>query len=448
MPTIQPFRGLHYNLAQVGSLSDVVTPPYDVISPDFQDELYKKHPANFIRLELNRDELGDNEQSNKYARAGKFLRNWRQEGVMHIDPDPALYVYHQTFQHDGREVTRRGFMSRVRLERFGEGKIYPHEETHSGPKLDRLNLMKATRANLSQIFGLYPDPENTAQDLLEAAITGQTPLTATDHLGVVHRMWPVTNVKTIADVAAILDPKPLFIADGHHRYETACNYRDWLAEQGPLDANHPANFVLTQCVSMSDPGLLVLPTHRLFRGLKPMSSDLLQSRLGASFQTRTIAKGADRAPNLWEDLEIAGDQGRLAFYTSADDTWAHAAITPEGKRRMAELAPEHSADWQGLGVSILHRLVMETLLRHKELPKPMYVHSSEEVGEALRAGDTAGRDATGQMGTGGRFELACLVMPATVDHVRAISEHGERMPAKSTYFYPKLLGGMVVHPLE
>ena len=143
MPTIQAFRGLRYDLGHVGSLSDVVTPPYDVISPEFQEELYKRHPANFIRLELNREEPGDNEQSNKYARAGKFLRNWRQEGLMQVDPDPALYVYHQTFKHAGREVTRRGFMARVRLERFGEGKIYPHEETHSGPKQDRLLLTQA-----------------------------------------------------------------------------------------------------------------------------------------------------------------------------------------------------------------------------------------------------------------------------------------------------------------
>jgi uncharacterized protein (DUF1015 family) len=339
-------------------------------------------------------------------------------------------------------------MCRVRLERFGEGKIYPHEETHSGPKQDRLNLTKACRANLSQIFGLYPDPENAAQNLLEKAVTGQTPLTATDHLGVVHRLWPIADVKTIAEVAAIVDPKPMFVADGHHRYETACNYRDWLAEQGPLDANHPANFVLTQCVSMNDPGLLVLPTHRLFRGLKPLTSDLLQSRLGASFTTRTIATGADRAPSLWEDLEIAGQQGKLAFYTASDDTWTHAEITAAGMQRLQDLAGEHSDDWRSLGVSILHRLVMDTLLRYRDLPKPMYVHSAEEVVEALRRGDTAGRDATGQMGSGGRFELAALVMPATVDHVRAISEHGERMPAKSTYFYPKLLGGLVVHPLE
>jgi uncharacterized protein (DUF1015 family) len=142
MPNIQAFRGLRYNLGHVGSLSDVVTPPYDVIAPEFQDELYKKHPANFIRLELNRDEPGDSETQNKYTRAARFLKQWRQEGVMQVDPDPALYVYHQTFQHGGKEVTRRGFMGRVRLERFGEGKIYPHEETHAGPKQDRLLLTK------------------------------------------------------------------------------------------------------------------------------------------------------------------------------------------------------------------------------------------------------------------------------------------------------------------
>lgn len=448
MPTIQAFRGLRYDLGHVGSLSDVVTPPYDVIGPQLQDELYKKHPANFIRLELNREEPGDDEHNNKYTRAGNFLKNWRTEGVLQLDPDPALYVYHQTFQHGGQDVTRRGFMARVRLERFGQGKIYPHEETHAGPKQDRLLLMQACRANLSQIFGLYPDPQNAAQDLLEESIAGATPLTATDHLGVVHRMWPVTDVRVIGRVASILDPLPMFVADGHHRYETACNYRDGLTQQQPLDESHPANFVLTQCVSMNDPGLLVLPTHRLFRGLRPMSSDLLQSRLGAFFRTRTIGRGTDLAPSLWEDLEIAGEQERLAFYTAEDDTWTHAEIMPQGTARMAELAPEHSPQWQNLGFSILHRLVMDELLNQKDLPKPMYVHSAEEVAEGLRKGDAVGRDATGQMGQGGRFELAALVMPAAVDHVRAISEHGERMPAKSTYFYPKLLGGLVIHPLE
>lgn len=448
MPTIQPFRGLRYDLGHVGSLSDVVTPPYDVISPAFQDELYKKHPANFIRLELNREEPGDNDQSNKYTRAAKFLKQWRQEGVMQVDPDPALYIYHQTFQHGGQTVIRRGFMGRVKLERFGEGKIYPHEETHSGPKADRLNLTKACRANLSQIFGLYPDPQNEAQDLLEAALAGQTPLEAADHLGVVHRMWPVTDVKAIGDVAAIMDEKPLFIADGHHRYETACNYRDFLSHERPLDEIHPANFVLTQCVSMNDPGLLVLPTHRLFRGVKPMTSAELQSKLSECFTAQSVGQGPELAASLWNGIAEANQQSRLALYTAEDNTWTVATISLVGAGRMAQLAQEQSGDWQSLGVSILHRLIIETLLGLGDLPKPLYVHSAEEVTENLVKGDAVGRDATGQMGSGGRFELAALVMPATVDHVRAISEHGERMPAKSTYFYPKLLGGMVVHLLE
>ena len=448
MPTIQAFHGLRYDLGHVGSLSDVVTPPYDVISPEFQDELYKKHPANFIRLELNREEPGDNESSNKYSRAARFLRNWRSEGVMQLDPDPAVYVYHQTFEAAGQTFTRRGFMCRVRLERFGQGKIYPHEETHSGPKADRLLLTKACKANLSQIFGLYPDPANAAQNMLEEAVSGQTPHTATDHLGVVHRMWPVTNMRTISEVAAIMDAKPMFIADGHHRYETACNYRDELAAAGPLDVNHPANFVLTQCVSMNDPGLLVLPTHRLFRGVPAITSDQLASKLQGNFITRPMGSGADQAAALWQEIASTGLQNKLAFYTAQDDTWTLALATEAGSQQIAKLASEHSTDWQGLGVSILHRLVMETLLGLTDLPKPMYVHSVQEVIDNLKSGDKAGRDATGQMGTGGRFELAALVMPATVDHVRLISEHGERMPAKSTYFYPKLLGGMVVHPLE
>lgn len=448
MPTIQAFRGLRYDLGHVGSLSDVVTPPYDVIGPEFQDELYKKHPANFIRLELNREEPGDNDNSNKYTRAAKFLRNWRQEGVLQVDPDPALYVYHQTFTTESGEFTRRGFMCRVRLERFGEGKIYPHEETHAGAKADRLLLTKATKANLSQIFGLYPDPENVAQNLLEQATIGVTPLMATDHLGVVHKMWPVTDVGVLQKVAAIMDAKPMFIADGHHRYETACNYRDFLAEQGPLDPNHPANFVLTQCVSMNDPGLLVLPTHRLFRGVQKLTAQQLQDKLSQYFSTSTVGQGPELARTIWPDIEGAGEQGRMAFYTAEDNTWTLATINAAGQEKIAELAKEHSDDWQSLGVSILHRLVMENLLGLRDLPKPMYVHSVEEVVEGLQQGDKVGRDATGQMGQGGRFELAALVMPATVDHVRAISEHGERMPAKSTYFYPKLLGGMVVHSLE
>jgi uncharacterized protein (DUF1015 family) len=261
MPELHAFRGLRYDLGHVGTLSDVVAPPYDVISTELQTALYQRHPANVIRLILNRRELGDADDDVRYARAAQFLRSWIREGLLSLDPDPALYVYHQEFVFGGRKRTRRGFMARVRLRRFGEGNIHPHEETHAAAKADRLKLTMACRANLSQIFGLYPDRDNEAQQLLENAIGGCIPLEATDHLGVVHRLWPVTDVKTISEVAAVLGPRPIFVADGHHRYETACNYRDHVAKSRKLAADDPVNFVLMMCVSMSDPGVLVLPTH-------------------------------------------------------------------------------------------------------------------------------------------------------------------------------------------
>lgn len=438
MPTIQAFRGLRYDLGHVGSLSDVIAPPYDVIGPELQDALYKRHPANVIRLILNREEPGDDERSNRYTRAARFLRNWRQEGVLRTESDPALYVYHTEFTYGGQTFRRRGFMGRVRLERFGEGKIYPHEETHSGPKADRLKLTIATQANLSQIFGLYPDPENEAQERLERAVLGVTPLEATDHLGVVHRMWPVTDVRTVGEVAAIMDAKPMYIADGHHRYETACNYRDLLAGQGHVSPTSPVNFVLTNCVSMSDPGMIVMPTHRLFRGLPALTSDQLRERLQPAFTTRVAGEGPDLANVVWQQIETEDAQGTIGFYTTADSRWTLARISDAGRQRMAEAATDHSAAWQELGVAILHRLVIETLLGSPKLPTPKYVHLVEEVVDGLENGDPEG----------GTFPLAALVMPATIDHIRAVSEHGERMPAKSTYFYPKLLSGLVINPHE
>jgi uncharacterized protein (DUF1015 family) len=433
MPDIQAFRGLRYDLGHVGSLSDVIAPPYDVIGPDLQDQLYKKHPANVIRLILNREEPGDDDANNRYTRAAKFLKNWRSEGALFTEPDPAVYVYHQQFDYAGHTYTRRGVMARIRLERFGEGKIYPHEETMSGPKQDRLLLTRACKANLSQIFGLYPDPKGQAQDLLERAIGGRTPLEAVDHLGVIHRMWPVTDVKTISELSGLLGPQPIFIADGHHRYETACNYRDELAAAGNLDPNHPANFVLMMMIGMSDPGMIVLPTHRLFRGLPNLSSSDLVARLGESFTTRIAGEGSDLATTVWQEIEAEAEQGTLGFFTQADERWVVARLTDKGRARMAQVAPDHSEAWRDLGVAILHRLVMETLLGAKDLPKPTYVHLVDEVIEGLETGE---------------YPLAALVMPATLDHIEAVSKTFERMPAKSTYFYPKLLSGLVINPLE
>jgi uncharacterized protein (DUF1015 family) len=301
MPDISAFRGIRYDLGHVGSLSNVIAPPYDVIDASLQTALYDKHPANVVRLILNRDEQTDNDTNNRYTRAARTMRSWLRDGVLFTEADPAIYVYHQVFTEGGVTHTRRGFMCRVRLERFGEGSIYPHEETHGSAKADRLKLWSACKANLSQIFGLYPDESNEAQDILEAAIAGVAPLEATDHLGVVHRIWPVKDITTITQVIQAMGQRPVYIADGHHRYETACNLRDQIAAEhgGSLPSDHPANFVLMMLVSMSDPGMLVLATHRLFRGLPPISTAQLRDALahcGKRSNSKAIKAPSDSTP--------------------------------------------------------------------------------------------------------------------------------------------------------
>ncbi|MGO8690848.1 MAG: DUF1015 domain-containing protein [Thermoguttaceae bacterium] len=434
MPEIQAFRALRYDLGHVGSLSDVVAPPYDVIDAELQEQLYRKHPCNVVRLILNRIEPGDDDEvNNRYTRAKRLLKDWRSAGVLFAESDPAIYVYDQEFRYAGVSYTRRGFMARLRLSRFGEGQVFPHEETLSGPKVDRLMLTTVCKANLSQVFGLYPDPTHQAQRILDEATARITPLEATDHLGVVNRLFPVTDVKAIAGIAALIGPKPIFIADGHHRYETACNYRDHVYETGGLTPEHPANFVLMMCVAMEDPGLIVLPTHRLFGGLPAMTAGELSARLGDSFTMRPAGQGPETAGDVWEDIITGSDQGTLGLFTQKDQQWTLARLTDAGRARLADLAKDHTEPWRGLGVSILHRLLVENLLAGAKLPKPKYVHLVEEVVAGLHTGE---------------FPLAALVMPATVEDIRTISSSGERMPAKSTYFYPKLLSGLVINPLE
>ncbi len=436
MPEIHAFRGIRYDLGHVGALSDVVAPPYDVIDPEYQQALYDRHPNNVVRLVLNKVEPGDDDEvNNRYTRAASFLQRWQREGILFNEADPAIYVYHQVFEYLGVSYTRRGFMARMRLSPFGEGMVFPHEQTMPGPKIDRLMLMTTCKANLSQIFGLYPDPETEAQRLLDEAVMEQTPLEATDRLGILHRIWPVTDIDVIAKVATVMGPKPVFVADGHHRYETACEYREHQRQAG-MTPDHGANFVLTMFVAMEDPGLIVLPTHRLFRGLPELSAEELATRLGDRFTCNLAGEGPETAHVMWEEIETRDDQGTLALYTAKDRRWTLATVAPAGQARMAEIAKDHNPEWQSLGVALLHRLLVDDCLAPPpplELPKPEYVHKVDEVVAGIQTGE---------------FPLAGLVMPATVDHVRSLSLMGERMPAKSTYFFPKLATGLVINPLE
>jgi uncharacterized protein (DUF1015 family) len=437
MPEIQAFRGLRYNLAQVGSLSNCIAPPYDVVDSQLQNHLYGLSPFNFLRLELNKPEPTDADENAIYQRAAQIFRKWKSEKALVPEPDPAIYVYHQEFDYAGQKFIRRGFMARVRLKRFGEGNIYPHEQTHAKAKDDRLRLTRATQANLSQIFGLYPDPENEIQDQLEEKIRGVQALEATDHLGVVHKLWPITDVATIQAVASKISDRDMFVADGHHRYETACNYKDELSKNSPLPSEHPANFVLTMLVGMNDPGLIVLPTHRLLSGVPAMTTAEIHEKLLPYFDCDVVAKGPESAGAVWAEMDRLDEQEIMAVYSKVSNEWTRLTCKPEALERMKLIAADQSDEWRGLGVAILHSLVIDDALGLKGHPKPTYVHLVQEVIDGLQGKLEGNLD----------YPLAMLVMPATIDHIRAVSLHQERMPAKSTYFYPKLVSGLVVHEL-
>ncbi|MBM3997066.1 MAG: DUF1015 domain-containing protein [Planctomycetes bacterium] len=430
MAEIQAFRGFRYDLARVGNLSDVIAPPYDVIDPALQQALYNRSPHNVVRLILNKESAGDTANDNRYIRAAQTLRDWLRDGILAQDSARSLYVYQQEFEVEGHRYTRKGFMARVRLEKFGHGRIYPHEETMSGPKADRLKLFHATNMNLSQIFGLFPDAEGEVQENLDAAVGRALPIQATDHLGVVSRMWPITDTRVIGEVTRQLSPKPVFIADGHHRYETALRYLDEKQQAGEVsNAEAPANFVLMMLVSMHDPGLVILPTHRLVSGLGAMTAAQLRAILGNHFDLESVKS----AREAWELIEADGGQELLGFGTVLDGAWMTGRFkTPHW---MAELAGEHSDAWRGLAVAVLQRVVLEKLLPSAGFaaPKCQYVHLLSEVDGVVAAR---------------QCDLAVLVPPATMSHVESIAGNLEKMPPKSTYFYPKLLSGLVFHSLK
>jgi len=433
MPDVRAFRGVRYDVAQVGALSDVIAPPYDVIDPALQETLYQASPYNSIRLELNRPEPGDSEAESPYTRAAKFLREWQRQGVLKADDQPAFYVYEQTYQVEGETHVRKGFFARVRLEPFGQGKVFPHEQTLAGPKADRLALYQATGFNLSPIFGLYPDSTNEVLRKVEEGIRDKTPLVADDHLGVTNKLWLSTDPEILSVVGGLMGPKPVFIADGHHRYETGLRFRNEKEAAGELTGpDDPANFCLMMLVSMSDPGLLILPTHRLVSGFPGLTAEELANRLAPEFDVQVVGQGDAGLAAAAEATVGSDQQDVLAFGTVVDGKWTVARLRSDAV--MDKLAADHGADWRSLGVSILRVLVLEHLLAPLAKDQSVrYVHLASEV-----------RDVVADKGC----DLACLVPPASMEHVEAIASALETMPPKSTYFYPKLLTGMVFNPIR
>ena len=435
MATIRPFRALRYNTHDPLSVALVTAPPYDCITPDQQEELYRTHPHNIVRLDFGKEQPGDDDRRNKYTRAADLLGKWRKASILIRDREPALYFYQQEFEVDGKSYCREGFLGRIGLEEFGTGKIFPHEETLSGPKVDRLKLMRATRANLSPIFGLYPDAENVITKLFHDSNPCEPLVQTVDGDGVVHRLFGCAKPEMVRRVVELMAEKPLFIADGHHRYETALNYRKELEAAGEAcGPEHPASSVLMLCVSMHHPGLAVLPTHRVLHNLPGLTTDRLRAATAEHFTWQEFV-GAE-ATSTRMDEHLRGARGH-AFGLWTRDTSKAFVLTLKDAKIMDTFAADHSKAWRKLDVAILERVLLAA-----DLPKAVdslggmtrsYVHLSQQAFDAVHE---QGADA------------ALVLRPLPVQSLQDVAEQGERMPAKSTYFYPKAITGLVINPLD
>ncbi|MBK9121049.1 MAG: DUF1015 domain-containing protein [Phycisphaerales bacterium] len=424
MSTIRPLRPLRYDTRRNRDLSKLLTPPYDILDATDKAELLARDPRNFVVVDLPHLPPKDAGPQHLYEQAAATLRQWLAEGTMVQDQEAALYVYHQAYTYEGRAYVRKMFFAGLKLEPFGAGSIYPHERTFGGPKEDRLALTKATQAHLSPIFGLYEDESNDVARRLEEALPPE-PLAIGTLDGVENRLWAVTDTVAIADVARLIGPKPTYIADGHHRCGTAMLYRDWLtAQRGSLPVDHPANFVLCVFCAMEDPGLLILPTHRVLPGLAFLADDLAGPEV-------TVTKLSVNDPeSALAALPAHGPQA-VAFFTTRDDTYSVVRPTREGL--LDPLEPEHSPSWRRLGLAFLHAYLLDRIITPGpaggQAPKIEYIKSnSGAVAAARQAGG-----------------CAFLLQPTTMAELRAVCTAGDLMPQKSTYFYPKLASGLVIH---
>lgn len=433
MVDISPFRALRYRLGRGTDLSPVLAPPYDVISDAMREALYARDPHNVVRIDYTRPEPGDSPDA-IYERAARWLAEWRREGVLREDDAPAVYVLAQTFVGpDGVERTRTGFFARARLTRFGEGPILPHERTLKGPKEDRLKLYRATRTNLSSIFGAFRDPDGAVRRRLEEA-RRQAPLATGQMDGVTNELYGLADPEPLRALTETFLDKKLYIADGHHRYETGLAYRDERrAELGRVDPDAPYEHILMFAAAVEDPGMVIFPTHRLVHGLDAFEPAALLQKLDPYFERRSAP--ADPAAAL-RALEDAGREGNAFLLVT--ESARHLLIRTPGRAAAAlPHLPAHPA-LQGLDVSVLHALVLELGLGIDQAAQSAQTNLrySKSFEEALRA-----------PGPGSGIQAAFLMNPTRMDEVIHVAESGEVMPQKSTYFMPKLPTGLVMAPL-
>jgi uncharacterized protein (DUF1015 family) len=415
MAEVRPFRGLRYRLDRPEAAADVIAPPYDVISPAEQEALHARHPHNVVRLELPRDLPGDDAEENRYTRAAGLFRDWLSSGALLREPQPALYVYGQRYEGEGGKQERLGLLAALKIEPYEAGVILPHEQTFPKHKEDRFQMLSAAGAQFSPIFGLYSAPEARVRAGLDRIAAGAPAAVAVDREGVEHRLWPVSDGEFIAWLGRVFEGKQVFIADGHHRYETALRYRDARRAESPDAPPSAFDSVMTFLVEMDDPGLVLLPTHRMLRGELP-SAEGLRRKLETYFRVEPVA--------LREADSLRHHQ--IGVVLPGGETW-RLTLLDEGT--LERLDQEHSPAWRDLDVVLLHRLALQEALGLEEA-EIVYTRDPAEARERAASGE---------------FSVSFFLPPPRVEELKAVAGAGDRMPEKSTYFWPKAITGLVIY---
>ena len=427
MAEIKAFCGMRYDTGKAGSISTLCCPPYDIISEKERLAFIDENPYNVIRLELPR------EGEDVYKTAGEILDLWRDKGILIHEQKPAIYIYEEEFNAYNKRRSIKGMIARVKVEEFSKGVILPHEFTLSKAKADRFELMKATNCNFSQIYALYMDEQHTTQQTLEDCSQDDPDAQFTDGDNVTHRLWIVTDADVIAKLTADFEDRKLYIADGHHRYETALNYRNYCRENGISKEGDAQDYQMMFLMDMEHPGLVVFPTHRLIRGLAGFNRDKVLDGCEQYFEIAAF----DSVANMNERLAKEYKAGRKAFgFYCGKGEWY--LLVLRDLKVMAQALPDVSVASQQLDVSVLHTLILEKILGidKENMAQQINLTYTKFYEEAIMGVDK------------GEFQCSFILNPTRVTEIRDVAAAGEKMPQKSTYFYPKMITGMVMNDID
>ena len=442
MAEIIPFRGVLYNVRKVDNMTNVVAPPFDIISDQEQLEYHENHPHNIIRLTLGKTHENDTNTNNRYTRAAKCFNKWLSNHIMERDKTPAFYLTAMEFPFENRMVTRYGLIALVGLEPFEKGVVLPHEKTFPNVKSERLELMKTCHANFSPIFSLYSDNENLVLDKLKNATFNKTADNIfTDNNGQKHFLWRITDKAVHQYVSEALKDKIIYIADGHHRYETALNYRDWLSAQHPnFNGDHPANYVMMYLCSMEDPGLIILPAHRMLNEVSAAARGSLIKKAKAYFDIITIPyKDGQREEARAQFISIlTSNNSKNCIGVFMKDRRELYLLTLKQGVMDQMFTDELPEVIRNIDVTVLSRLIFMEILGFDQ---------SRHDNEKLIAYSSITKDAIDAVDAG-RHDIAFILNPTKIQQVRNIAEAGLIMPRKATYFFPKVITGQALNKLD